>query len=217
MRCSISSPLLQRYFFLHLERSIALNGHFRTSLFVFLSATLSSCHLVIRIMLAISLFLLVASAQAHTVGWAPGMYCRNGTSGVDDDNTNTAVNPLFNLTRQNWWFQHDRGCDAFPPRSGEFLTLPAGGKVTLELAHNRGQTTLSYGGKYASDWPDGNVHPENWNGTLADPGEGCIQDDGAMHASNHADAAGTALAISYVSDIKKVTMQNLVVFSVLAK
>lgn len=35
-----------------------------------------------------------------------------------------------------------------------------------------------------------------------------------VHAINEADAAGTAFAISYQSDIKKVTQANLVVFTV---
>jgi hypothetical protein len=74
------------------------------------------------------------------------MYCRNGTSGEDDNNTNTAVNQLYNLTKTDWWFHHDRKCDAFPPVAGDFLELPAGGSVIVELAHNRAQTALSYGG-----------------------------------------------------------------------
>ncbi|KAI1174144.1 hypothetical protein F4777DRAFT_555396 [Nemania sp. FL0916] len=163
----------------------------------------------------LSLLALVATSQAHTAAFAPGMYCKGGpVAGVDDQNTNTAVNPLYQLSFKDFWFQHDRGCDQVPPPSGEFLQLPAGGKVTVELAHNRAQTTLSYGGANTSDWPDGKSHPEDWNGNNV-PGEGCIQDDGAMHTSNHSTAAGTALAISYHSNIAEVTLENLVVFSVL--
>lgn len=36
-----------------------------------------------------------------------------------------------------------------------------------------------------------------------------------MHAHDQSTAAGTAFAISYQSDLSKVTMENLVVFSVL--
>ena len=86
----------------------------------------------------------------------------------------------------------------------------------MEHAHNRGQTTLSFDGAFAREWPDGLSHPEDWNGN-AFPPENCIQDDGQLHTSNQSTAAGTALAISYVSNLQDVTIENLVVFSVLAK
>lgn len=164
-------------------------------------------------MIAPFIFLALATTSyAHTAAWAPGMYCRNGTSGEDDNNTNTAVNPLYNLTKSDWWFQHDRGCDSFPPSPEDFLDLPAGGSFTVELAHNRAQTTLSYGGQYASEWPDGGTHPENWN--AADEGTECLS-DGAMHASNQSTTWGTAFAISYESELSAVTIENLVVFTTL--
>jgi hypothetical protein len=173
-------------------------------------------HTSILKMLLHSLLLALAAstAQAHTMGWAKGMYCLGGNNTeFDDANTNLAVLPLYMLPKEQWWFQADRGCDKAPPTDGDFLTLPAGGTVTLEMAHNRGQTTLSFGGQYASDWPDGKTHDENWSGP-GDPPD-CIQDDGAMHRNNQSMAAGTALAISYQSDITAVTMENLAVFTVL--
>jgi hypothetical protein len=77
------------------------------------------------------------------------------------------------------------------------------------MAHNRGQTTLSFGGQYASEWPSG--------GTVKamvpnEPGE-CVR-DGVMHTTGEDMAWGTAFAISYVSRLKDVTPQNLVVFTV---
>lgn len=107
--------------------------------------------------------------------------------------------------------QHDRGCDQFPPTNGDSLELPAGGSFTVELAHNRAQTTLSYNGQFTSEWPDGQDHPEDWHSPSPDA---CL-DDGAMHTHNESTAAGTAFAISYNSDISKVTMENLAVFTVL--
>lgn len=95
------------------------------------------------------------------------------------------------------------------------MELPAGGSFTVEAAHNRAFTTLSYDGKFVTQWPDGKEHPEDWNGFAADPGEGCIQDDGALHVQNEGNATGTAFAISYESDLSKVTMENLAVFTVL--
>lgn len=155
-------------------------------------------------------------ASAHTVAWVKGMYCLGGPDpNVDDPNTNTAVNPLWDLPQSEWWFQADRGCDKVPPAAGDFLELPAGGSFTVELAHNRGQTTLSYNGQYTSEWPDGKQHPEDWAGPGSPPD--CIQDDGAMHTNNQTMAAGTVFAISYNSDLSAVTMENLVVFTVLPK
>ncbi|KAL5402036.1 hypothetical protein PMIN06_002437 [Paraphaeosphaeria minitans] len=157
---------------------------------------------------------LTSLASAHTAAWAKGMYCKGGADpNTENLNTNTAVNPLYNLTKEKWWFQHDRGCDLVPPPTGEFLELPANGNFTVELAHNRAQTTLSYDGKFASDWLDGKEHPDDWN-SWEGPGSACL-DDGALHAYNETNAAGTAWAISYESDVTKVTMENLVVFSTL--
>ncbi|KAF2682968.1 hypothetical protein K458DRAFT_419212 [Lentithecium fluviatile CBS 122367] len=161
---------------------------------------------------------LISLASAHTAAWAKGMYCGNGPNpSVDSPNTNTAVSPLYMLNKEDWWFQHNRGCDAAPPPAGEFLELPANGQFTVELAHNRALTTLSYNGKYATAWPDGESHPDDWN-SWEGPGSPCLKTkagDGPLHTYNETNAAGTAWAISYESELKKVTMENLVVFSVL--
>ncbi|KAF2806914.1 uncharacterized protein BDZ99DRAFT_393162, partial [Mytilinidion resinicola] len=160
-------------------------------------------------------FVLASLATAHTVPWVKGMYCINGTSHEDAPNTNTAVNPLYNLAKADWWFQHDRGCDAYPPDEGDILELPAGGSFEVEMAHNRAQTTLSYDGKFTSIWPDGKEHPEDWSGP-GNPPE-CITDGtGALHTNNQTMAAGSAFAISYNSELSDVTSENLVVFTVAA-
>ena len=160
------------------------------------------------------LFLLTAGlAQAHTAAWADGMYCRGGPDPTKDEpNTNTAVAPLYNLTKSDWWFQHGRGCDQVPPKAGEFLELPANGQFTVQLAHNRAFTTLSYDGKLVTDWPDGKQHPDDWNAWKGDTNGPCLE-DGALHTWNESWAHGTAWAISYESEIKDVTLDNLVVFS----
>lgn len=157
---------------------------------------------------------------SHIAAFGPGMYCRNGPNPSSPNlNSNTPVNPLYQLSRADWWFQHDRGCDKVPPPAGEFLELPAGGEFTVELANNQAFTTLSYGGSEVSDWPDGANHPEDWNGNSRDPNgdEGCIPADegGYMHVQNETMAQGTAFAIAYESDISKISMEDLVVFSVL--
>jgi hypothetical protein len=165
--------------------------------------------------------ILLPSTTAHIAAFGPGMYCRNGPNpSAPNQNSNTPVNPLYDLSAKDWWFQHDRGCDAVPPSSpSEFLEIPSGGTFTVELANNQAFTTLSYGGTKTTQWPDGGNHPEDWNGNGRDPNgdEGCIPADegGYMHVQNETMAQGTAWAIAYESDLSKIKMEDLVVFSVL--
>lgn len=148
--------------------------------------------------------------QAHIAAWNEGMYCLNGTSGQDNQNANEAVTPLYQLSFSQWWMHHNNKCDEFPPAPGKFLQLPAGGSFTVELADNRAHTTFSYGGRYTSDWGDGKAHPEF---SSKDRKDECITSPN-LHTTNETEAAGTAFAISYHSNIKDVTPENLVVFSV---
>ncbi|KDQ08703.1 hypothetical protein BOTBODRAFT_559986 [Botryobasidium botryosum FD-172 SS1] len=150
---------------------------------------------------------IVGLAQAHVTAFHKAMYCLNGTSGKNDENNDAPVAPLYNLSKNDWWFHHVNGCDKLPPAAGDFLDLPAGGNFTVELATNRAFTTLSYRGQHTSAWPDGGHYPENYSGSP------CITQPN-MHTKNQKDAAGTAFAISYTSDLSKVTPENLVVFTV---
>lgn len=162
----------------------------------------------------LSALALAGVVQAHIAAFAKGMYCENGTDPSNPNfNSNAPVAPLYNLTQDQWWFQHDRGCDAVPPPPGVFLELPAGGSFDVDLANNQAFSNLSYGGSKTSEWPDGGSHPEDWNG--GGVGEGCIQDGGYMHVQNQSMAQGTAFAIAYKSDLNAITMEDLVVFSVL--
>ncbi|KAK3399535.1 hypothetical protein B0T20DRAFT_200319 [Sordaria brevicollis] len=162
---------------------------------------------------------LAGSAYAHVAAFAPGMFCRGGNNpAVNDQDTNIAVNPLYNLPFSQWWMQADRGCNLAPPPAGEYLNLPAGGAFTVELAVNQAFTTLSWGGSRTTAWPDGGNHPDDWHGP--DVGEGCLSDNpggegGALHTHNETTAAGTAWAISYEADIANVRLDNLVVFTTL--
>jgi hypothetical protein len=161
----------------------------------------------------IALLALSAVANAHVGCFTAGMYCAFGNvTNFTDPNTNIVALPLWNLAYEQWWFQNISNCPNFPPPPGEFLEIPANGNFTVELAHNRGQTTLSFDGQYTSEWPDGKQHPEDWHGPGNPPG--CISDDGAMHTNNETVASGTAFAISYNENLEDVTMTNLVVFTV---
>ncbi|OAA59408.1 hypothetical protein ISF_06343 [Cordyceps fumosorosea ARSEF 2679] len=104
-----------------------------------------------------------------------------------------------------WNHRQTLGCLNNPPKNGASVALPAGGQFTVELAHNQAQTSLSYNGAHASEWPDGQSHPEDWRGPGNPPD--CIQDDGAMQAHDQATRGGHRLG--------KVSMENLVVLSML--
>ena len=162
--------------------------------------------------------LLASPATAHIAAWNPGMYCRGGNdTSHDDQNTNLAVNPLYDLDASVWWQQRDRGCHLVPPPAGEFLDLPAGGSFMSELANNRAFTTLSYDGELVTEWQDGQNRSMPWRGPGSPPG--CLGENedglgGELHTRSIETTGGTAWAISYESDIDQVTMDNLVVFSV---
>lgn len=152
-------------------------------------------------------------ASAHIAAFASGMYCRDGLSG-DNSNSNDPIAPLYQLSKTDFWFQHDRGCDARPPPEGEFLELPAGGSFTVQLASNQAFTDLSYNGEKVTQWPDGGDHPDDWHGEW--DGAECLPGGGYMHTQNESMAQGTAFAVAYENDLNKITMEDLVVFSVLA-
>ncbi|KAF5377935.1 hypothetical protein D9615_006711 [Tricholomella constricta] len=164
-------------------------------------------------LLLMSFFSLLRSVHGHVAAWHKGMYCLNGTSGTDDPSTNAAVNPLFQLPFSDWWMHHVNKCDEFPPAPGDFLELPANGAFTVELAVNRAFTTFSFKGIRTGRFADGEDHPGLGE---TPPGEvpPCITEPN-IHAQNQSMAAGSAFAISYQSDITKVTPENLVVFTVL--
>ncbi|KAF8074005.1 hypothetical protein FPV67DRAFT_1480188 [Lyophyllum atratum] len=167
----------------------------------------------ISTLLSIAMVALLGSVRGHIVPWHKGMYCLNGTSGQDDPSTNEAVNPLFQLSRADWWMHHTNNCDQFPPAPGDFLELPANGEFTVELAMNRAFTTFSFNGENVAIFADGQDHPGLG---FTPPGEvpSCIVEPN-IHAQNESMAAGSAFAISYTSDLTQVTSENLVVFSVL--
>jgi hypothetical protein len=161
---------------------------------------------------------LVAAANAHIAAWGKGMFCRNGLNHEDTPNIYYPVEPLVSLKYRDWFLHGE--CRNFPPPEGEFLNLPAGGTFTVEMAGSRAFTTLSYNGTKTSDWPDGLDHPEGYGNQHPDPRyplneNGCISSPN-LHCKNEQDAAGTAFAIAYESDINKVNIEDFVVFTTLA-
>lgn len=171
-----------------------------------------------RLCAVFTVALVIPAALGHVAAWNKGMYCLNGTT-VGEPNEDNALpaNPLWQLRREDWWMHHVDKCDEFPPAAGDFLELPSGGSFVIELANNRAFTSLSYGGSRVGRFPDGQEHEElddPRRTSNRSPDEGCVVEPN-LHTPNEEQAAGTAFAISYNSDIKQVTPENLVVFSVL--
>jgi len=148
----------------------------------------------------------VAQVQAHIAPWTKGIWeCTDGKDGNND----LPARPLFMLPKfgpNGWWFHGDK-CIASRPPPDQVLELPAGGQFNVEFAGNKGQTTLSFGGKFAKVFGDGNDHPEGLGNDHK-----CITSPN-LHAKDEDDASAYAFAISYQSDFSKVTLDNLVVFT----
>jgi hypothetical protein len=136
------------------------------------------------------------------------MFCFWGNvSGVENQNNDIPVNPLYQMEFDDWWFQGYANCPNNPPVAGTYLELEAGSSKMIQLSHNIGQTTFAYNGEYVGIYPSGsNTAPYVVAG-------GCVN-DGALHTTGISDVGGTALMIAYVSEIADVTTENLVVISV---
>ncbi|EJD40561.1 hypothetical protein AURDEDRAFT_153531 [Auricularia subglabra TFB-10046 SS5] len=165
---------------------------------------------------ALLLSYLSGSAHGQLVAWHKGMFCKNGITNTDTPNAQYPVVSLWNLAT-NDWFLHG-SCRNFPPQDGDFLKIPANGEFTVEIAANRAFTTLSYNGQKTTDWPDGAVHPDGWSTNMTDAkypptSAGCLSAPN-IHAHGEADAAGTAFAIAYTSDISTVQLSDFTVFTV---
>ena len=123
------------------------------------------------------------------------------------------------------------------------MCRPAGGHFTVEFAGNKGLTTLSHDGKFAKAFGDGKDHPEGlgldgkWSvvhlivcqswpdcSFIASAHRTYMQRTNLVHihpllcveerlVTILPDASGYAFAISYQSDISKVTLENLVIFT----
>ncbi|KAJ3806350.1 hypothetical protein EV368DRAFT_50549 [Lentinula lateritia] len=164
-----------------------------------------------------------STTNAHLAVFTKGMWCLNGAEG-NNLNSDDPVTPLYQLAQSQWWFHAVNGCNNQPPADGDILTLPAGESITVEIAANQGVTTLSFDGQYVSDWPDGHTYPDDYVSYYSPAffafhfsqrfSLRTVLIRSSVHTQNQSMAAGTALAIAYVSDVADVTPENLVVFSV---
>lgn len=92
----------------------------------------------------------------------------------------------FNGVSSLFLFKHTSAntmkCDKQPPNPGDFLSMrvsffhpdttksswyslclrPAGGSIVLELGSNQAFTSMSYGGKFMTEWPNGQTYPDDY-------------------------------------------------------
>ncbi|KDN50638.1 hypothetical protein RSAG8_01136, partial [Rhizoctonia solani AG-8 WAC10335] len=143
---------------------------------------------------------LVGLARAHGCIWHPSMYGFNVTatnSPQYGSRDNRPQAPLQHLPFDQWWFH---GHLDQPPHPNDVMELPAGGKVTTELACDKDAT---------SHWPSG-PGGDHQNGNDPCPGPPSQR----IHTNGLDDLGGCALAIAYKSDATQVQPEDFVVFSI---
>ncbi|KAL7269184.1 hypothetical protein RUND412_008158, partial [Rhizina undulata] len=128
---------------------------------------------------------MLSVAFAHIGLWHPSAFGFNGDG-------YTLVEPLSGLPFDKWWFH---GNLAQKP-TGDPMELPAGGKVTVELACNKDYTSYGKGG---------------------DGKSACPTDIPSYHAGNPIDDShllGCGLAIAYKDTADDVKPADFTIFSV---
>ncbi|KAM0753256.1 hypothetical protein T439DRAFT_346875 [Meredithblackwellia eburnea MCA 4105] len=152
---------------------------------------------------------LLGETTAHMSIWTRSMYGVSGTRTGMDWNYPVGGDPVVpigpGLTSQSqWWFRGPM-YNTLPPPAGEVTDLPAGGTIMLEIACHIAWTSYGWSttvpGSALDACPGGTAGPFH----SGDPNSEVIDDT---------QLAGCALAIADVDDITKVTMDNLVIFSV---
>ncbi|KAI5475313.1 Galactose-binding domain-like protein, partial [Pseudohyphozyma bogoriensis] len=133
--------------------------------------------------------------------WTESMY------GVGEDFAYSYGDPASPLgpswQQDDWWFRGP-GYRALKPQNGSVSQLPAGGTFNIEIACHVAWTSFGW-----------STTPEGY------PLDACPGNSGAYHSGTPGAAdidtsmlSGCALGIADVDDISKVTMDNLVIFSV---
>ncbi|KAH7341923.1 hypothetical protein B0J17DRAFT_693959 [Rhizoctonia solani] len=143
---------------------------------------------------------LVGLARAHASIWHPSMWGFNVTatnSPQYGSRDNRPQAPLQHLPFDQWWFH---GHLDQPPHPDDIMELPAGGKVTTELACDKDATSY---------WPSG-PGGDHQNGNDPCPGP----PSQLIHTNGLNDLGGCALAIAYKSDASQVQPEDFVVFSI---
>ncbi|KAH8807331.1 hypothetical protein F5884DRAFT_899744 [Xylogone sp. PMI_703] len=160
--------------------------------------------------------------SAHLAAYTPGMYCpenayqgphKNATDLRSETGHVAAVyDPLHNHDFDSWFLSKGRNCLLAEPFG--IWEIEANSVISVPWATKYNST-----GFYA-DGKEQNERPIPFSATNPEVvAQGLVSSSGGisspnMHAANKSTAAGTAIAISYVSNVYDVTMDNLVVISI---
>jgi len=115
------------------------------------------------------------------------------------------VNPLQDLSFQDWWMHGQRTLND-PPAANAITQLQAGGTVDFEIATNKAFTTMGRG-LWHHPGKSSRVPPDPWSNTGSEwPSN--------LHSPKRTDVAGCALGIAYKSNVTSVKPTDFVIMSV---
>ncbi|WVQ72578.1 hypothetical protein IAR50_002136 [Cryptococcus sp. DSM 104548] len=149
--------------------------------------------MVSPIKLSVALVSVAASASAHIALWHNASYGYNAS----DPNQSDLVQPLQNLTFDEWWFH---GKIDYPPADGAYMELPSGGTFSGEVACNKALTS--------------------WGGVPSkQTGEYACDSVGVLHTTDEfgddpVDVKGCGIGIAYKSDVNDIVPEDFTVISV---
>jgi len=120
-------------------------------------------------------------------------------------NANGAVQPLQDLSFNDWWMHGPKSLND-PPPGNTIYSLTAGGTVDFEIGGNKAFTSMGRGlwhhdGQSPRNPPSSNPWYAEWLGQN-------------IHSPKRTDVAGCALGIVYKSDIHAVRPEDFVIMSV---
>jgi len=147
------------------------------------------------------LLALAASVHSHMSVYMPSMWGQER----DNINSNWAVNPLEDLSFNDWWFHGPKSVND-PPDANAITELPPGGTIDFEIATNKAFTSMGRG-LWHSPGKTSRVPPDPWANTGSEwPSN--------LHAPKRSDVAGCALGIAYKSKMTEVKPEDFAIFSV---
>lgn len=152
-----------------------------------------------RIVLALVLLGLMG-AQAHMSIYVPSMW----GSEPSNINSNWAVNPLEDLSFNDWWMHGPKSVND-PPPADQITQLPAGGTIDFEIGTNKAFTSMGRG-LWHSNGKTSRVPPDPWANTGSEwPSN--------LHSPKRTDVAGCAIGIAYKSNAADVKPEDFVIVS----
>lgn len=143
----------------------------------------------------------ILGAQAHMSIYVPSMW----GSEPDNINSNWAVNPLEDLSFNDWWMHGPKSLND-PPAANAVTTIVSGGTVDFEIGTNKAFTSMGRG-LWHSPGKTSRVPPDPWANTGSEwPSN--------LHSPKRSDVAGCAIGVAYKSNVKDVRPEDFVVVSV---